>query len=165
MEHNTPGTTETVVVVVPFISGEAQNEFLEGELVFNPSDPYAVSMNIEARSGTVTWTFARELLEQGLYSPSGDGDVQVWPCLSGAGDAVVIIELSSPDGTALLQALLAHRARLRGPHPRGRPGRRGEHTPRPRHPHLQAPRRLTPLPTGQPEPASAVDFSGPRSSQ
>src|ERR1044072_7899784 len=82
MEHNTPGTTATVLVVVPFISGEAQSEFLEGELVFNPSDPYAVSMNLEARSGTVTWTFARELLEQGLNSPSGDGAVQGWPCLS-----------------------------------------------------------------------------------
>ena len=94
MEHNNPGTTETVVVVVPFISGEAQSEFLEGELVFDPSDPYAVSMNLQARSGMVTWTFARELLEQGLYSPSGDGDVQVWPCLSGSGDAVVIMHRS-----------------------------------------------------------------------
>ena len=89
---------------MPFASGEAQSEYLEGELVFNVSDPYAVSMNLEARSGTVTWTFARDLLSQGLYSPSGDGDVHVWPCLSGSGDAVVIIELCSPDGTALLQA-------------------------------------------------------------
>ena len=104
MEQDTPSTTDRVVVVVPFISGEAQGELLEGELVFDPSDPYAISMNLAARSGTVTWTFARELLEQGIYSPSGDGDVQVWPCLSGAGDAVVIIELCSPDGTALLQA-------------------------------------------------------------
>ena len=104
MDQDTPSTTDTVVVAVPFVSGEAQSEFLEGELVFDPSDPYAVSMHLQARSGTVTWTFARDLLAQGLYSPSGDGDVQVWPCLSGAGDAVVIIELCSPDGTALLQA-------------------------------------------------------------
>jgi hypothetical protein len=104
MEPSTPSTTDTVVVSVPFVSGESQSEFLEGELVFDPADPYAVSMNLEARSGTVTWTFARELLAQGEYSPSGDGDVQVWPCLSAAGDAVVIIELCSPDGTALLQA-------------------------------------------------------------
>ena len=104
MEQEIPGTTATVVASVPFVSGEAQSDYLEGELVFNPSDPYAVSMNLEARSGTVTWTFARDLLSQGLYSPSGDGDVQVWPCLSGSGDAVVIIELCSPDGTALLQA-------------------------------------------------------------
>jgi hypothetical protein len=104
MEQEIPGTTDTVVVSVPFVSGEAQSEFLEGELVFNHSDPYAVSMHLQARSGTVTWTFARDLLSQGLYSPSGDGDVQVWPCLSGSGDAVVMIELCSPDGTALLQA-------------------------------------------------------------
>jgi len=104
MEQDTPGTTDTVVTSVPFASGEAQSEYLEGELVFSASDPYAVSMNLEARSGTVTWTFARDLLSQGLYSPSGDGDVHVWPCLSGSGDAVVIIELCSPDGTALLQA-------------------------------------------------------------
>ena len=104
MEPNTESTTDTVVVAVPFISGEAHSDFLEGELVFEPADPYAVSMNLQARSGTVTWTFARALLEQGLYSPSGDGDVHVWPCLSGSGDAVVIIELCSPDGTALLQA-------------------------------------------------------------
>jgi hypothetical protein len=104
MEQESPGTTDTVAVSVPFVSGEDQNEFLAGELVFNLSDPYAVSMNLQARSGTVTWTFARDLLAQGLYSPSGDGDVQVWPCLSSSGDAVVIIELCSPDGTAVLQA-------------------------------------------------------------
>jgi hypothetical protein len=102
MEHNIPGTTETVVVVVPFISGEAQSEFLEGELVFNPSDPYAVSMNLEARSGTVTWTFARELLEQGIYSPSGDGDVQVWPAGQDT-DRTLHIALSSPFGNALFE--------------------------------------------------------------
>ena len=60
-------------------------------------------MKLEARSGSVTWTFARELLAEGLYDPSGDGDVQVWPCLSNTGEAVVIVELCSPDGTALLQ--------------------------------------------------------------
>ena len=60
-------------------------------------------MQLEARSGSVTWTFARELLAEGLYDPSGDGDVQVWPCLSHTGEAVVIIELCSPDGTAMLQ--------------------------------------------------------------
>ena len=78
-------------------------EHLEGELSFDPADPYAVTMHLEARSGSVTWTFARELLAEGLFDPSGDGDVQVWPCLSNTGEAVVIVELCSPDGTALLQ--------------------------------------------------------------
>jgi hypothetical protein len=104
MEHTPRSTTDIVSVSVPFISGESQSELLEGELVFTPNDPYAITMHLEARSGTVTWTFARELLAEGIYAPTGDGDVQVWPCLSGAGEAVVIIELSSPDGLAVLQA-------------------------------------------------------------
>ena len=100
-------TSETSDVVlrtaVPFLSGEHATEHLDGELSYDPADPYAVTMRLEARSGSVTWTFARELLAEGLYHPSGDGDVQVWPCLSNAGEAVVIVELCSPDGTALLQ--------------------------------------------------------------
>ena len=91
-------------VAVPFVSGVSQNELLEGELVFDPADPYAVAMHIESRSGTVVWTFARDLLANGIYQPSGDGDVQIWPCLSPSGEAVIIIELRSPDGAAVLQA-------------------------------------------------------------
>lgn len=97
-------TATSVRATVPFVSGEQQSELLEGELVFDRTDPYAVLMHLEARSGTVTWTFARSLLAEGLYHPAGDGDVQVWPCLSATGEAVVIIELISPDGQALLQA-------------------------------------------------------------
>jgi hypothetical protein len=104
MDNASRSTATTVRAAVPFISGESHTELLEGELVFDPADPYAVVMNLEARSGTVVWTFARDLLADGLYEPRGDGDVQVWPCLSSSGDAVVIIELSSPDGLALLQA-------------------------------------------------------------
>lgn len=100
----TSETTDVVLrAVVPFLSGESATEHLDGEFSFDPADPYAVTMKLEARSGSVTWTFARELLAEGLYSASGDGDVQVWPCLSHTGEAVVIIELCSPDGTALLQ--------------------------------------------------------------
>jgi hypothetical protein len=96
--------TATIHVAVPFISGVSQNEILEGELVFDPADPYAVAMHLQAKSGTVVWTFARDLLADGLYVPSGNGDVQIWPCLSSGGEAVIIIELCSPDGTAVLQA-------------------------------------------------------------
>jgi sporulation and cell division protein SsgA len=105
MDKPSHSTTATVVrSFVPFVSGEAQSEPLDGELVFDLADPYAVTMHLEAKSGTVTWAFARELLAEGLYEPVGDGDVQVWPCLSNTGNAVVIIELRSPDGMALLQA-------------------------------------------------------------
>jgi len=67
--------TATIHVAVPFISGVSQNELLEGELVFDPADPYAVTMHLEARSGAVVWTFARELLADGIYQPSGKQSV------------------------------------------------------------------------------------------
>ncbi len=97
-------TTDVVLrAAVPFLSGESAIEHLDGEFSYDPADPYAVTMKLEARCGSVTWTFARELLAEGVYQPTGDGDVQVWPCLSNTGEAVVIVELCSPDGTALLQ--------------------------------------------------------------
>ena len=93
----------TVRLATPFVSGESQTDVLAGELGFDPRDPFAVTMHLYATGGRVTWTFARDLLAEGLYEPSGDGDVHVWPCLSSKGEAVVVIELTSPDGTAMLQ--------------------------------------------------------------
>ena len=55
-------------------------------------------------AGEVRWTFGRDLLIGGLYEPTGDGDVHVWPCLDTDAHSVVMIELCSPDGEALVQA-------------------------------------------------------------
>lgn len=73
-------------------------------LCYDLADPFAVSAVFVTGKTPVRWVFARELLEDGLYEPSGDGDVHVWPCLDARGHAVTVIELSSPDGEALLQA-------------------------------------------------------------
>ena len=97
-------TSSTVRAPMTFTCGDASGSRLGGALVFDSTDAYAVAMHLEARSGLVVWTFARELLLGGLYEPVGDGDVQVWPCLSEYGTAVVMIELSSPEGMALIQA-------------------------------------------------------------
>lgn len=77
---------------------------ISAELHYDPSDPYAVTTVFMTGHSAVRWTFGRELLAEGLYEPSGDGDVHVWPCLDSDGHAVVIIELCSPDGEALVQA-------------------------------------------------------------
>jgi hypothetical protein len=77
---------------------------LEAELQYDPCDPYAVTTVFMTGRSQVRWTFGRDLLVAGLYEPSGDGDVHVWPCLGADGHAVVIIELCSPDGEALVQA-------------------------------------------------------------
>jgi hypothetical protein len=77
---------------------------LDAALGYDPADPYAVTATFRTAAGSVVWTFARELLSRGLTTPTGEGDVHIWPCLDTAGRAVVIIELSSPDGELIAQA-------------------------------------------------------------
>lgn len=76
---------------------------VQAELHYDQRDPYAVSALFSTVSSRVRWVLSRDLLADGIYDPSGDGDVHVWPCLDVRGSAVVIIELCSPDGEALLQ--------------------------------------------------------------
>jgi hypothetical protein len=66
-------------------------------------DPYAVSATMETPSLSVTWTFARELLERGLREPTGDGDVHTRPCLDTRGGVVLVLELSSDGSDALVE--------------------------------------------------------------
>lgn len=77
---------------------------VQAELRYEAQDPYAVVAVFATETTQVRWVFARDLLSEGLYDPAGDGDVHVWPCLGARGSAVVIIELCSPDGEAVLQA-------------------------------------------------------------
>lgn len=74
------------------------------KLAYRGDDPYAVHITFHVNSDRpVHWTFARELLVEGVFRPCGHGDVRVWPTkVSGRG--VVLMALSSPDGDALLEA-------------------------------------------------------------
>jgi hypothetical protein len=71
---------------------------------YRTDDPYAVHISFHIDSDhAVQWTFARELLVEGVFRPCGHGDVRVWPSRTN-GRAVVLIALSSPEGSALLEA-------------------------------------------------------------
>ncbi|MFF7181744.1 SsgA family sporulation/cell division regulator [Streptomyces sp. NPDC008121] len=73
-------------------------------LVYRTDDPYAVHITFHLGSEhPVDWTFARELLIEGVFRPCGHGDVRVWPTKV-EGREVVLMALSSPDGDALLEA-------------------------------------------------------------
>ncbi|MET7455176.1 SsgA family sporulation/cell division regulator [Streptomyces sp. NPDC005574] len=73
-------------------------------LVYRSEDPYAVHVTFHVGTDhPVSWTFARELLVEGVFRPSGHGDVRVWPTRT-EGRGVVMMALSSPDGDALLEA-------------------------------------------------------------
>lgn len=99
--HSSPTTIRAHLTLV---AGEEDTELMHGELRYDTDDPFAVTLEVDTDAGPVTWTFARELLAEGRYDPCGDGDVQVWPCLSVTATAVTVIELHSPEGDGLLQA-------------------------------------------------------------
>jgi hypothetical protein len=76
-------------------------------LRYSATDPYAVVLEIaegwydplaspDLPAVWTVWDFARGLLAEGLHSPSGSGDVRVWPDTDT--DCRVWIELSSPSG-------------------------------------------------------------------
>ena len=94
----------TESVELEFVDPQGEATSIDADLVFDPADPYAVTMVFRTGVQEVLWTFGRELLVEGLYEPTGDGDVHVSPALSLTGRAMVSIELSSPDGHLVLQA-------------------------------------------------------------
>ena len=80
-------------------------------LDYDVEDPYAVTVSFHTGSPTtggdvVQWTFARQLLSDGVTAPAGEGDVQVWPSTGNGGGAVVCLSLSSPSGRALFEVPL-----------------------------------------------------------
>ena len=104
MKQTKTAQVVTENVELEFVDPQGEATSIEADLVFDPADPYAVTMVFRTGVQEVLWTFGRELLVEGRYEPTGDGDVHVWPCLSSDGSAVVIIELCSPDGELLVQA-------------------------------------------------------------
>lgn len=73
-------------------------------LTYRTDDPYAVHITFHISSDNpVKWTFARELLVEGVFRPCGHGDVRIWPTKVGV-RTVLCVALSSPDGEALLEA-------------------------------------------------------------
>lgn len=75
-------------------------------LEYDTSDPYAVHVTFHTGGPgddtQVVWTFARQLIIDGLSGPAGIGDVRVWPGSDGGG-TVVALALCSPSGEALFE--------------------------------------------------------------
>ena len=79
---------------------------VQAGLSYDARDPYAVTVSFHTGAGTaddvVEWTFARQLLTDGVSTPVGQGDVQVWPSTSET-EPVACLSLSSPSGKALFE--------------------------------------------------------------
>ncbi|MFF1922548.1 SsgA family sporulation/cell division regulator [Streptomyces sp. NPDC058221] len=72
-------------------------------LTYRTQDPYAVHITFHIGSDApVYWTFARDLLVEGVFRPCGHGDVRIWPTKVDR-RSVICVALTSPDGNALLE--------------------------------------------------------------
>lgn len=104
---DTPQTvTSPVTLLVTAATGEAE---IAAELRYEPTDPFAVSLVIgTAHTDPVTWVFSRELLNDGLTAPTGEGDITVEPAGDWLGQRVLRITLATDClATMLLSAQAA----------------------------------------------------------
>ncbi|WP_105971720.1 SsgA family sporulation/cell division regulator [Streptomyces geranii] len=72
-------------------------------LRYESTDPLAVHIDfpedVSVDGESVTWTFSRALLGEGLEHPAGIGEVHLWPC----GPTRTVVELHSPHGLAVVR--------------------------------------------------------------
>lgn len=77
---------------------------------YDAADPYAVTVCFQLGQSAdedIVWTFARQLLTDGVSRPAGEGDVQVWPAAGGVdGAARVCLRMSSPHGEASFEGAM-----------------------------------------------------------
>jgi hypothetical protein len=80
------------------------------DLRYTADDPWAVRVAFQtgvrnedgSGEGVVEWMFARQLLTDGIAGTVGEGDIRVWPAMSG-GERVINLAMASPSGSALFE--------------------------------------------------------------
>ncbi|GAA3023267.1 SsgA family sporulation/cell division regulator [Kitasatospora albolonga] len=91
-------------LAVRILNGPHPDLVLACRLAFDTALPYGVHLGISGArpfadgEPPVCWTFGRDLLDQGLRRPAGQGDVLVAPGPGGT----VLVELRGPAGSAVL---------------------------------------------------------------
>ncbi|MEU5952665.1 SsgA family sporulation/cell division regulator [Streptomyces sp. NPDC047525] len=84
------------------VAAAPRMQSIPATLHYDRGDPFAVRMSFPAPATLegieVYWTFARELLSQGMEQAVGDGDVRVRPY----GFDRTVVEFHAPEGTAIV---------------------------------------------------------------
>jgi hypothetical protein len=110
---NSSSTTVSAELGLRLVAAQETVVPLVASLHYTGSDPYAIRMAFHVGTEEpVEWIFARDLLADGLLTPEGDGDVQIWPSSPTMGLdgqiqgplSVLNIKLSSPFGEAHFEA-------------------------------------------------------------
>jgi hypothetical protein len=90
------------VVEARLVAAAPRTPTVSATLRYDEGDPFAVRMSFPAAATLegvdVSWSFARELLIDGLEQETGSGDVRVRPY----GYDRVVLEFHAPEGTALV---------------------------------------------------------------
>ncbi|SDJ62382.1 Streptomyces sporulation and cell division protein, SsgA [Lentzea albidocapillata subsp. violacea] len=94
--------------VVEFIRPDGSVEPMNVDFQYRSDDPHAVTLRFQARDQESTWLVGRELLADGLLSPTGLGDVRLRP---GDGD-VLVLELLTEDSHAVFHLSAAELQRF-----------------------------------------------------
>jgi len=95
----TPPLVHTDLVVDLVVAGGPALP-VRSRFEYRQNDPFAVALHFLVDGDQwVTWTFARDLLEEGINSPAGDGDVQIWPGVRD-GARCTYLHTRSPHGAA-----------------------------------------------------------------
>jgi hypothetical protein len=80
---------------------------IRADFAYDPDAPLVVGVTFFDQGGRrVTWSIGRDLLQQGLHSMSGIGDIQVWPSLL-AEQATAWLQLFPGDVAALFELPVA----------------------------------------------------------
>ena len=75
------------------------------DMRYAADDPWAIRVAFQTGGegdGIVEWMFARQLLTDGVSGTVGEGDIRVWPAMSG-GERVINLAMASPSGSALFE--------------------------------------------------------------
>lgn len=85
------------------VLGVATRQAVRAEFRFDPRSPWSVAVQFLVEDGPrASWRIGRGVLQQGLYSLSGLGDVRMWPS-SPRSRATAWLQLASGDMAALFE--------------------------------------------------------------
>lgn len=65
--------------VFDFVRPNGTTAPVETELIYQADDPFAVTMRFHSGGAVATWIMGRDLLAEGMTTPTGLGDVRVRP--------------------------------------------------------------------------------------
>ncbi|MFF4761312.1 SsgA family sporulation/cell division regulator [Streptomyces sp. NPDC001292] len=101
--RTSPYGTPELILDIERVLDVSVRQAIRAEFRFDPESPLIVCVEFLIKGGPrVLWRIGRDLLQQGLHSVSGLGDVQIWPTHPEE-RATARLQLTSGDMAALFE--------------------------------------------------------------